>query len=441
MSWDFETDAAWQEQLDWARNIVVHEIEPLELFIRNARDRKDPLVRDLVLPLQERVKERGLWACHLGPALGGPGYGQLQLALLNEVLGTSPLAPAIFGANAPDSGNSEILAHFGTPEQKQRYLQPLLDGKLSSAFSMTEPHAGADPKTLRTVAELDGDEWVVTGEKWFTSNARNADFFIMWVVTDPDNEPYHRASMLIVPADTPGIEVVRHVGLANEAPGQGNQGYLRLHGARVPGDHLLGERGQAFVLAQTRLGGGRVHIAMRTVGLVARALDMLCERAVSRETQGEVLARKQLVQEMIADSWLELEQFRLLVLRTAWKIDRLQDYKAVRGDIAAVKALAPTVLRNVTSRALQVHGSLGVTNEMPFLDMLLHSFVIGIGDGPTEVHKVTLAREVAGRYRPSDGLFPRQHIPARRAAAVDRYRGVFERHGIDPDERIVARIG
>ncbi len=441
MTWSFETDPEWQEQLDWVSEFVINEIEPLEFFIRSPRDRHDPLVRELVFPLREQVKARGLWACHLGPELGGPGFGQVKLALLNEVLGTSPLAPSIFGANAPDSGNSEILAQFGTADQKERFLVPLLEGELNSAFAMTEPHSGADPKTLRTSAELDGDEWVITGEKWFASNARNADFFIMWAVTDPDQTPYQRSSMLIVPSDTPGVEFVRHVGLANEPPGDGNQGYLRFDGARVPADNLLGDRGQAFVLAQTRLGGGRVHIAMRTVGLVARALDMMCERAVSRETQGEVLARKQMVQEMIADSWLELEQFRLLVLRTAWRIDRLQDYKAVRADIAAVKAMAPTVLRNVASRALQIHGSLGVTNEMPFMDMLLHSFVIGIGDGPTEVHKVTLARQIAGRYRPAEGLFPSRHIPARRAAAAARYREVLDRHGIDAARPISANVG
>jgi len=441
VTWSFETDPEWQEQLDWVSEFVINEIEPLEFFIRSPRDRHDPLVRELVFPLREQVKARGLWACHLGPELGGPGFGQVKLALLNEVLGTSPLAPSIFGANAPDSGNSEILAQFGTADQKERFLVPLLEGELNSAFAMTEPHSGADPKTLRTSAELDGDEWVITGEKWFASNARNADFFIMWAVTDPDQTPYQRSSMLIVPSDTPGVEFVRHVGLANEPPGDGNQGYLRFDGARVPADNLLGDRGQAFVLAQTRLGGGRVHIAMRTVGLVARALDMMCERAVSRETQGEVLARKQMVQEMIADSWLELEQFRLLVLRTAWRIDRLQDYKAVRADIAAVKAMAPTVLRNVASRALQIHGSLGVTNEMPFMDMLLHSFVIGIGDGPTEVHKVTLARQIAGRYRPAEGLFPSRHIPARRAAAAARYREVLDRHGIDAARPISANVG
>jgi acyl-CoA dehydrogenase len=428
MTWDFETDPEWQKELDWAADFVLNEIEPLEFFITNVRDRTDPLVQELVVPLQNAVKERGLWACHLGPELGGPGFGQVKLALLNEILGTSPLAPGIFGSNAPDSGNSEILARFGTATQKKLYLEPLLDGSASSAFSMTEPHGGSDPKVLRTTAVLDGDEWVVNGEKWFTSNARRASFFIMFVVTEPDNPPYQRSSMLIVPAGTPGVEVVRHVGLANEGPDDGNQGYLRMTDAHVSADNLLGGRGQAFAIAQSRLGGGRVHMAMRTVGLVRRAFDMLCERVISRETQGELLGKKQMVQEMVADSWLEMEQFRLLVLRTAWKIDRYQDYKRVRADIAAVKAAGPIVLRSVASRALQLHGSLGVTNEMPFVDMLLHSFIIGIGDGPTEVHKVTLARELLSQYVPTEGLFPRRHIPALRAAAEQRYGRISERH-------------
>jgi acyl-CoA dehydrogenase len=261
----------------------------------------------------------------------------------------------------------------------------------------------------------------VNGEKWFTSNARFADFLIMFVVTDPDNPPYQRASMLIVPADTPGLDVVRHVGMGWQREDEGNEGYLRLTDARVPKENLLGERGQAFVVAQTRLGGGRIHHAMRTVGLVQRAFDMMCERAISRETQGELLAKKQLVQEMIADSWIEMEQFRLLVLRTAWRIDKYHDYKRVRSDIAAVKAAMPKVLNNVASRALQVHGSLGVTNEMPFVSMVLQSFVMGLGDGPTEVHKVTLARQLVSRYQPSPDLFPSRHVPRLRQQARDRY--------------------
>jgi acyl-CoA dehydrogenase len=429
MAWDFETDPEYQQKLDWADAFVREEVEPLDFVIGHPMDLKHPLWRELIPPLQEKVRGEGLWATHLGPELGGPGHGQVKLALLNEILGRSRLGPTVFGCAAPDTGNMEILAHYGTAEQKRRWLEPLMNAQMTSAYSMTEPHGGADPKILRTSAVLDGDEWVVNGEKWFTSNARFADFLIMFVVTDPDNPPYQRASMLIVPAGTPGLDVVRHVGMGWQREDEGNEGYLRMTDARVAKENLLGERGQAFVVAQTRLGGGRIHHAMRTVGMVQRAFDMMCERAISRETQGELLAKKQLVQEMIADSWIEMEQFRLLVLRTAWRIDKYHDYKRVRADIAAVKAAMPKVLNNVASRALQVHGSLGVTNEMPFVSMVLQSFVMGLGDGPTEVHKVTLARQIVSQYQPSPDLFPSRHVPRLRRLARDRYADAIGRAG------------
>lgn len=427
--WDFETEPEFQAKLDWVDAFVREEVEPLDFIIDHPSDIRNPIWKELVPPLQQQVKDQGLWAMHLGPELGGPGAGQMHLALLNEILGRSRMAPQVFGCAAPDTGNAEILAHYGTPEQKAKWLQPLLANELTSAYSMTEPHAGADPKVLRTSAYMDGDEWVINGEKWFTSNAKWSDFMIMFVVTEPDNPPYQRASMMIVPTATPGIEFVRNVGLAFDRDGEGSEGYLRMTDARIPKENLLGERGQAFVVAQTRLGGGRIHHAMRTVGMVQRAFDMMCERAISRETQGEVLAKKQLVQEMIADSWIEMEQFRLLVLRTAWRIDKYQDYKRVRADISAVKAAMPKVLQNVASRALQVHGSLGVTNEMPFLSMVLNAYVMGLGDGPTEVHKVTVARQLTAQYQPSPDIFPSRHVPRLRDAALAKYADVLQRHG------------
>jgi acyl-CoA dehydrogenase len=426
--WDFQTDPEFQEKLDWADAFVREHVEPLDFVIEHPSDIRNPIWRELVPPLQQQVKAQGLWAMHLGPELGGPGSGQVHLALINEILGRSKLGPMVFGCAAPDTGNAEILAHYGNQAQKDKWLTPLLANEITSAYSMTEPHAGADPKVLRTSAYLDGDEWVINGEKWFTSNAKWSDFMIMFVVTEPDNPPYQRASMLIVPTDTPGIEFVRNVGLAFDREGEGSEGYLRMTDARIPKENLLGERGQAFVVAQTRLGGGRVHHAMRTVGMVQRAFDMMCERAISRETQGEVLARKQMVQEMIADSWIEMEQFRLLVMRTAWRIDQYQDYKRVRLDISAVKAAMPKVLNNVASRALQVHGSLGVTNEMPFMAMILNAMVMGLGDGPTEVHKVTVARQLTSQYTPSPDMFPTTHIPRQREAALARYADVLARH-------------
>ena len=416
MGWDFETDADYQRELDWVDEFVRSEVEPVDMLVPNAWDVRDPLRNRLIKPLQKKVRERRLWACHLGPHLGGPGYGQVKLALLNEVLGRSHSAPIVFGCQAPDSGNAEILAHYGTDELKKRYLEPLLEGEIMSCFSMTEPQGGSDPTSFTTRAERDGDEWVINGEKWFSSHASFASFFIVLAVTDPEAAPHRRQSMFVVPADTPGITVVRDVGTVGHE-GPATHAYLRYEDVRVPADHLLGERGQGFAVAQTRLGGGRIHHAMRTVGLVRRSFEMMCERALSRQTKGESLANKQLVQAMIADSWIEMEQFRLLVLRTAWRIDRYEDYQRVRGDISAVKAAMPKVLHDVASRALQIHGSLGISTEMPFGAWVMESFHMGLADGATEVHKTSLARTLLGSFRAAPGLFPTGHLPTRRAAA------------------------
>jgi acyl-CoA dehydrogenase len=422
--WDFETDPEYQADLDWASDFVREEVEPLQYVIPHVLDLDDPVRHALIPPLQQQVKDRGLWATHLGPDLGGKGHGQVKLALLNEILGRVPMAPIVFGCQAPDSGNAEILAHYGTEEHKRKYLQPLLDGKIFSCFSMTEPQGGSDPKEFTTTAVPDGDEWVINGEKWFSSNARYSEFLIVMVVTEPDAAPYQRQSMIIVPTDTPGVEILRNVG-HGFGDQDGTHAYIRYNDVRVPQENLLGGRGEAFVVAQTRLGGGRIHHAMRTVGMARAALEMMCERAVSRRTQGELLSKKQLVQEMVAESWIDLEQFRLLVLQTAWKIDRYQDYKRVRGDISAVKAAMPGVLHRIASRALQVHGSLGITEEMPFMAMISNAYHLGLADGPTEVHKVTLARTLLSQTTPAEGLFPTTHRPAAREAALARYADVL----------------
>jgi acyl-CoA dehydrogenase len=416
VGWDFETDPEYQQELDWVDEFVRTEVEPVDMLVANAWDVRDPVRNALIKPLQERVRERQLWACHLGPQLGGPGYGQLKLALLNEILGRSHSAPIVFGCQAPDSGNAEILAHYGSEELKKRYLDPLLDGDIMSCFSMTEPQGGSDPTSFTTRAEQDGDDWVLNGEKWFSSHASFASFIIVLAVTDPDAAPHRRQSMFVVPVETPGITIVRDVGTTGHQ-GPATHAYVRYEDVRILGDHLLGERGQGFAVAQTRLGGGRIHHAMRTVGLVRRSFEMMCERALSRQTKGESLSNKQLVQAMIADSWIEMEQFRLLVLRTAWRIDRYDDYQRVRGDISAVKAAMPKVLHDVASRALQVHGSLGISTEMPFGAWVMESFHMGLADGATEVHKTSLARALLGGFRPSPGLFPTGHLPTRREAA------------------------
>jgi acyl-CoA dehydrogenase len=427
LSWGFENDEEFQPALDWIDDFVRTKVEPLDFILEDSYDVKNPDFIRLVRPLQAEVKKMGLWACHLGEELGGAGFGQLKLALMNEILGRSRFAPITFGCQAPDTGNAEILAHYGTPEHKAQYLQPLLDGEIVSCYSMTEPHAGADPTMFKCMAVADGDDFVINGEKWFSSNAKFASFFIVMTVTDPDAPPHQRMSQFIVPADTPGIHMIRHVGIGTEPPGEGTHAYIRYENVRIPKTNMLGPRGQAFAVAQTRLGGGRIHHAMRTLGQIKKAFDWTCERVLSRETKGELLANKQSVQEKIADSWMEMEQFRLIVLRTAWRIDKYQDYMKVRKDIAAIKALMPKVYHDIVSRALHLHGSLGVSNEMPFTQMLIGSYTMGLADGPTEVHKVTVARQILREYEPNADLFPDYHLPKRYNEAREQYGDLLER--------------
>jgi acyl-CoA dehydrogenase len=428
LTWDFETDPTFKVQLDWIDEIVRAEIEPLDHIVADGFDLRDPIRARVIPPLQDLVRARGLWACHLPPELGGQGYGQVQLALMNEILGRSNLAPIVFGCQAPDAGNAEILALYGSDALKESYLEPLLRNEIVSAFSMTEPAGGSDPTTFVTQAVLDGEQWVINGEKWFSSNAAFARFLLVLAVSEPEEKSHRRMSMFVIPADTPGVEIVRNVRMAG-ALTEGSHGYVRYREVRIPADHILGNRGDGFVVAQTRLGGGRVHHAMRTVGMVKKAFDDMCERAVSRQVKGEALARKQMVQEMIAESWIQIEQFRLLVLRTAWKIDRSSNYEEVRADISAVKIAMPKVLRDVASCALQIHGSLGVSDEMPFGSMILRSYQLGLADGPTEVHKVTLARQVLKEYQPVDTAFPSGHLPALREAALQRYGHIIDETG------------
>ncbi len=420
---NFDIDPDFAAQLDWIRAFVAEEIEPLDAihgFEEIVYDKSHPLQDTVIRPLQQRVRDKGLWSCHLTPELGGQGFGQVQLAYMNEILGRSAFAPTIFGCQAPDSGNAEILAHFGTDEQRARFLEPLLDGRVSSCYSMTEPHGGSDPSLFTTRAVRDGDTWVIDGEKWFSSSFERATFIIVMAVTDPNVSVYKGTSMFLVPAETPGLEIIRRTGTGYDPEGEGTHPYVRYREVRVPAENLLGGEGQAFAIAQTRLGGGRLHHAMRTVGAVGRCFDMLCERALSRTTQGELLARKQLTQEKIADAWIDLTQFRLQVLHAAWTVDRFGG-QAARREIAGVKIATPKVYHDAVMRTIQLHGALGVSNEMPLARMLLASVTMGIADGPTEVHKFTLARDVLKDHQAAPGAWPTEHLPARRAASSVRY--------------------
>ena len=429
MAWDFSTDQEFQDKLDWMDEFVRTEVEPLDLLWGDKVFHPlDDTLRKVVDPLKQEVRARRLWACHLGPELGGEGYGQVKLSLMNEILGRSRWAPVVFGCQAPDTGNAEIIAHYGTEAQKEQYLRPLLDGEIFSSYSMTEPHGGSDPTRFTTSAVRDGDEWVIDGWKFFSSNARTASFLIVMVVTNPDVSAYQGMSMFLVPTDTPGVVIERNIGLMHERYGSDHGMHALVHydHVRVPAESLLGGEGQAFAIAQTRLGGGRIHHAMRTVGMCQRALDMLCERALSRETQGSLLADKQTVQGYVADSYIQLTQFRLFVLYVAWEIDRYNDYRRVRHDIAAIKVLTPQVLHDIVQRSIQVHGALGVSNELPLGHMWMTVPVMALVDGPTEVHKVTVARQVLKRYQAAPGPWPTEHLPERLVAAREKFAEFLE---------------
>jgi acyl-CoA dehydrogenase len=423
---DFRVEPEFQAKLDWMDAFVRAECETMDLLFPGLTyDVKHAKSRAHLKPLQDQVKAQGLWACHLGEHLGRPGYGQVKLALMNEILGRSSWAPTVFGTAAPDTGNAEILAMFGTDEQKARYLAPLMAGDIVSAFSMTEPQGGADPTEFTCSARMDGNEWVIEGEKWFTSNAKHAAFLIVMAVTNPENPPHARMSMFIVDASTPGIEILRNVATVGESPDEGSHAYIRYNGVLVPADAMLGGPGEGFKVAQARLGGGRIHHAMRTVGRCRRAIDMMLQRAVSRRTRGRKLGDHQFVHRLIADSEIQLEQFRMLVLKTAWLIDEVEAGREpqtmARHHIAMCKVAMAAVMHDIIGRAVQLHGSLGITYETFLGPLWAGVSALAFADGPTDVHRAQIARTMMKATKPVDGLFPSEHIPTMLAAARLRY--------------------
>ena len=427
MAWDFSTEPEFQEQLDWMRKFVREEIWPIETVVEGLSQAN---LDAIYAPLQERVKARGLWAAHLPQELGGQGFGQVKLGLMHEILGTSPFAPNAFGNQAPDSGNSEILALAGTPEQKERWLYPLLAGDLKSAFSMTEPGtAGSDPTLLETRAVRDGGEWVIDGHKWFSSNASIADFLIVMAVTDPDARPYQRASMIIVPADTPGVDIIRDVPTMEhpqESFGKlGNHAEIRYEGVRVPYENLLGREGEGFLIAQHRLGPGRIHHCMRWLGVSRRAFDMLCERATYRRAHGKTLGEHQTIQNWIADSAAQMQAARLMTLHAAWVMDT-QGASAARKEISLIKFYGAEVLHDVVDRALQAHGALGYSTDLPLEAMYRFARAARFYDGPDEVHRQSVARQILRGYEAPAGGVPSEHVPTRREAARRKFAALLE---------------
>ena len=405
---DFELSPRVTELRDRIREFMGEHVYPNEAEALQALDEEVTVDSGRAYPgilveVRERAKAEGLWNLFMADSEHGVGLTNWEYGVLCEEMGRSPaVAPMAFNCAAPDTGNMEILAEHGTPEQKREWLEPLLDGEIRSCFSMTEPEvAGSDPTTLKARAELDGDEWVINGHKWFTSGAVGASVAIAMVVTDPDAHPYARASMILVPTDGPGFDLVRPVPVMGHSGGPGHC-EIRYEGCRVPAANLLGPRQAGFVIAQDRLGPGRIHHCMRAVGTCERAIEMMCERASSREAFGGKLAEKQFVQDFIAKSRIETEQARLLTLMAAWKMDTYGK-KEARREISMIKVVAANVVMDVLDRAIQVHGSLGMSDDIPLAGMWRFSRMLKVADGPDEVHKMVIARRELNRSgRPAD---------------------------------------
>lgn len=422
---DFSLSPEFQAKLDWIRDFVREKVEPMDYLFdqygSQPYDVTDVASRAVLKPLQAIVKEKGLWGLHLPQELGGPGFGSVQLTYINEILGRSFWAPTVFGCQAPDSGNGEILARFGTEAQKRQFLDPLQAGEIYSCFSMTEVEGGSDPTQFRLSAKLEGDEWVLNGEKWFSSNGHHAAFFIVIARTESDDRPRHeRFSAILVPAGTPGIEIVQQVGIFGEPYGDGGHPHLRYNNVRVPRENMLGAPGEGFKVAQARLGGGRIHHAMRTVGQARKALEMMIERAASRSTQGELLARKQLVQVDVADCWIMIEELQLLILKTAWLLDRGMEHEAIRW-IGACKVRCAQVIDHVIRKATHLLGSLGLTNLTPLARVYYSAPVMGMADGPTEIHQMQVGRILLKDAKPAPGRFPTDYLPDLKANAEALY--------------------
>jgi acyl-CoA dehydrogenase len=358
--------------------------------------REDDAADALIAELRARAKAEGLWAPHLPPEAGGTGRGFLAYAHLNEEIGRSLWAQLVFNCQAPDAGNGEILHLFGTDEQKEQFLRPLVEGTTRSFFSMTEPEvSGADPTGLRTTAVLDGGEWMIDGHKWFSSGAEGAGFGIVMAVTDPGAEPHRRTSQILVPADLPGIEIEAVPVSGHRGRGWSTHCEVTYTGVRVPAENLLGERGDGFRIAQKRLGPGRIHHVMRWLGQMQRAFDLMCRYALEREAFGGPLAEKQTVQNWIADSAAEIQACRLMTLDAAHKIDGGDE---ARVEISLIKFYAARVLNEVIDRAVQVHGGLGLTDRTPLAGMLAAARAGRIYDGPDEVHRMVVSRRILKEY-------------------------------------------
>ncbi len=358
-------------------------------------------VLELRAEIKEKVKRAGLWAPHLPQEYGGMGLDFLAHAYMNEVLAYAIGAASLFGVVAPNSGNQSILVKYGTEDQKRRWLLPLIEGTMESGFSMTEPHnPGSDPRSLDATAVLDGDHWVINGHKWFTSNGIDADFFIVMArAVDPASDQPGQMAQFIVPTSTAGVDIVRGIGVWGRR--ESDHCEVIYDNVRVPVENILGRVGEGHQAAQDRLGAGRIYHCMNSVGQMWRAFDLMVERAQNRQVHGGLLADKQFVQGFIADSYIDIQSARLMTIHAAEKID--QGLQAARTDISAIKVYVPAAYTRVVDRAIQVWGAAGVSNDLPLAGMYMGARTLRIADGPDEVHRILIAKNVLGAYAKGEG--------------------------------------
>jgi len=395
---EFSIPADTQRMIQSVRDVMRREVYPLE------RDFLNSSFSELLPTLKEKramVKESGMWAPQIPEEYGGQGLRLLEFAHIGEELGRSPLGHYLFNCQAPDAGNMEILIQYGSDEQKATYLKPLVRGEIRSCFSMTEPaYPGSNPAWMGATAVTDQGDYILNGDKWFSTGADGAAFSIVMAITNPEaDSPYQRASMIIVPTDTPGFRLVRNTSVMGETGSDyASHGEIRLSDCRVPQSNRLGPEGAGFVIAQDRLGPGRIHHCVRWLGICERAFDLMCEWAAHRNiAPGKPLGSSQIVQAWIAESRAEIDAARLLVLRTAWRIDQQGSF-AARDDISLIKFFVAGVLQRVLDRAIQAHGGMGMTDNLPLAYWYRHERATRIYDGPDEVHKISVARHILREY-------------------------------------------
>jgi acyl-CoA dehydrogenase len=398
---DFELSERARELQARLEDFMATHVLPAEpVYERQLAEAGDPHHHPAVMEeLKREARERGLWNLFHPDDRWGAGLCNVDYAPLAEILGRCPIGPEACNCNAPDTGNMEVLTQFGTPEQQDRWLRPLLDGEIRSGFAMTEPDiASSDATNIRLRIRRDGDEYVLDGRKWWTTNALHPNLRILIVMgkTDPDAPRHRQQSMILVPVDTPGVTIVRGLPVFGYHDQEGH-GEIAFEDVRVPASNLIAGEGDGFLISQARLGPGRIHHCMRTIGAAERAMELLCTRAAQRVTFGEPVSARSNIRDWIAEARIELEMVRLLTLKTAWLMDTVGNRHA-RTEIAAIKVAAPEIALRIIDRAIQVHGAAGVSDDVPLARMWAHVRSLRLADGPDEVHKMTIARQELRRH-------------------------------------------